>query len=358
MCEHVSQAKSKPINRTKLTNYSKFTLSLATISIGLMKKRLIIFFLSYIYIIGTQAQVRSTFHFLQLPVSSHAAALGGENISIIEDDLSMAWHNPALLSCVADRSLSLHYMAYMDGVGTGSAAYSQVINDRSAWAVGIQFLGYGKMKQTDADGQILGDFSAKDMAFIGMYNYDLSDYWSGGVTAKMLYSHYHIYSSFGIGVDLGLNYYNESSDFSASFAVKNLGAQIKKFDNQRNRLPLDLQFGITKRLAHAPLRLSVTLPLLNDWKASLTDEGKKQKFATVLLNHFIFGLDFCPSDVFYVSLGYNCRRANEMKINGSSHWAGLSAGAGVQVKRVKIAASFAKYHAVGSSLLFNFAMSL
>ena len=125
-----------------------------------MKKVLFIILFSFIYI-GLQAQEgTSTFNFLKLPISSHAAALGGENVSVIEDDLTMAFQNPALLSCVADRTLNLNYMVYMDGVGVGSAAFSKVINDRSAWAVAAQYFGYGKMKQTDPENNILGEFSA------------------------------------------------------------------------------------------------------------------------------------------------------------------------------------------------------
>lgn len=330
---------------------------MATILSTLMKKKLVFILFSFIYI-GIQAQEKSTFNFLKLPISSHAAALGGENVSIIEDDLTMALQNPALLSCVADKTLNLNYMVYMDGVGVGSAAFSKVINERSAWAVAAQYFGYGKMKYTDVEDNILGEFSAKDMNFMGIYNYDLSDYWSGGVTAKMIYSHYQEYSSFGIGVDLGLNYYNENSDFSASVVFKNLGGQIVAYDQKREILPIDIQLGISKRLAHAPFRISITMPMLNNWQSSFTESGEKQKFGTILLNHFVFGIDFNPSNNFYVSLGYNCRRANEMKIDGSSHWAGLSAGAGIQIKRIKIAASYAKYHSVGSSLLFNLAMSM
>ena len=121
---------------------------------------------------------------------------------------------------------------------------------------------------------------------------------------------------------------------------------------------MDIQLGFTKRLAHAPLRISVTMPLLNSWKAIETEEGEKQKFTTVLLNHFILGLDFTPTDNIYVALGYNIRQGNEMKINGSSHWAGITAGAGLHIKRFKVGASYARYHAVGSSLLFNLAMTL
>lgn len=324
-------------------------------------KKVILFTLSVVLSMSSNAQDGSTvFNFLRLPISSHAAALGGENISVIEDDLTMAIQNPALLSCVADKTLNFNYMTYLDGVGVASTAFSRIINDRSSWAVAAQFMGYGDFKETTPENVELGKFSAKDMAFMGIYNYDLSNYWSGGVTAKMIYSNYEKYSSFAIGVDLGLNYYNENADFSFSFVAKNLGGQLVAFDEHRERLPIDLQVGITKRLAHAPLRVSITIPQLINWKSSpySTKDGKEDNFGKILLNHFIIGLDFIPTDNFYVSLGYNCRRGSEMKVNGSSHWAGLALGAGIQIKRIKLGASFAKYHSVGSSLLFNLAMSL
>ena len=49
-----------------------------------------------------QAQIKgagsSVFHFLDLPVSSRLNALGGENVAIADDDISMAFINPALLT--------------------------------------------------------------------------------------------------------------------------------------------------------------------------------------------------------------------------------------------------------------------
>jgi len=47
-----------------------------------------------------------------------------------------------------------------------------------------------------------------------------------------------------------------------------------------------------------------------------------------------------------------------MKVNGSSGWSGMALGAGIQIKKLKIGASYAKYHTSSSSLLFNFAMTL
>lgn len=312
-----------------------------------MLKKNIFIVLLLLFWVRTQAQEdNSVFQFLKLPFSSHAAALGGENISIIEDDLTMAVHNPALLSCVADKTLNLNYTLYIAGVNAASAAFSRVLGDHSTWAVTAQFVNYGTMKETTSENIITGTFSAKDMAFSGIYSYDLSDYWSGGVKANLIYSNYDKFSSFAIGVDLGLNYYHQNSDFSFSMVARNLGGQIVAFEDKREKLPVDVQVGITKRLSHAPFRISATLYNLTDWKNS--------KF----FDHAVIGMDFLPTDNFYVSLGYNFRRTNEMKVADSSHWAGFTAGAGLQIKRFKLGAAYAKYHLSTSSLLFNLSMTL
>jgi len=324
-------------------------------------KQYLLIILSIFLSLAAQAQSGgSVFKFLELPFSSHASALGGDNVSIIEDDITMAIHNPALLSCVVDKTLNLNYMSYIDGVGVGSAAYSRILGERSTWAVAAQYVNYGDFKETNAEDVELGTFSAKDMAFTGIYSYDLSDYWSGGITTKMIYSTYERYSSFAVGVDLGLNYYDENSGYSASIVARNLGGQIKAFDEIRENLPVDLLVGVSRRLSHAPFRLSVTMHNLTDWNSSssTSDTGEKDKFSKVFLNHFILGIDFLPSETTYFSLGYNCKRASEMKINGSSGWSGMALGAGIQIKKLKIGASYAKYHTSSSSLLFNFAMTL
>ena len=71
------------------------------------------------------------FNFLRLPYSSHAAALGGNNISIIEDDLTLVMHNPALLANVSDKTFNLSYMSYMSGCNVGGAAFSKTFGKRS-----------------------------------------------------------------------------------------------------------------------------------------------------------------------------------------------------------------------------------
>ena len=78
-----------------------------------MKKIVLSFFLA---LLATSIQAqdgRTVYNFLRLPVSAHGAALGGNNISLVEDDESMIFHNPSLLSNVSDKTILINYMNYM-----------------------------------------------------------------------------------------------------------------------------------------------------------------------------------------------------------------------------------------------------
>lgn len=296
-----------------------------------------------------QQESRTAYNFLRLPVSAHAAALGGDNISLIADDPTLVFHNPALAASVSDRSLNLNYMNYMEGVNTASASFVKAVNDRATWAVMGQFLDYGSMKETTADNEQTGDFSAKDIMVGGTFAYALTDRIVGGVTAKFITSYIAGYSSVAVGVDLGVNYYHEESDLSLSAVVRNLGGQIKAYEDDFERLPLEVQMGATKKLKGAPLRLSAAMTSLNDWSGSL-------------ISHFNVGLDILIGSNIYIAGGYNFRRADEMKIpeadGESRHGAGLSLGAGLQMERFKLQLAYAKYHVSASSLMVNVTYSL
>lgn len=132
-----------------------------------MKKNIIMaLFVLFSYEIEAQ-ESKTVYNFLRLPVSAHAAALGGENISIDDDDPTLVFHNPALASNVADRSLNLNYMTYMEGVKVASASFVKAFRERATWALEAQYVDYGTMKHTTVDNEVLGDVSAKDIAVGG-----------------------------------------------------------------------------------------------------------------------------------------------------------------------------------------------
>lgn len=298
----------------------------------------------------TKAQdSRTGYNFLRLPVSAHAAALGGDNISIIEDDESMIFNNPALLSSVSDKTINLNYMNYMSGANTASASFNRIIKERASVAASAQFIDYGKMKETDENNIQTGEFSAKDISIAGYFSYMLTDRLAGGITAKFITSDIGDYNSIAMGVDLGLNYYDPEKEWSVSLVAKNLGGQMKAYDDQYDRMPIDIQLGASKRFAHMPFRISATLVDLNhlDYK---------------FINHLVAGVDIIISPTIWVGAGYNFRRANEMKITEtdgeSSHGAGLSFGAGINLERFKLNLAYGKYHVSSSSILINLAYSL
>ena len=310
----------------------------------------------FLSLVAVAQESGTVFNFLNLPVSSHSAALGGKNISLMEDDISLPMQNPALLSNISDKSVGFSFMTYMQGTNTGAAAYSQHVGANGSWGVHAQFVGYGSTKETLVTGEMVGDFSPLDLCVAGQYSPILSNHWVGGVTAKFIYSHYGPYTSCALAADLGLNYYSEKSDFSFSVAARNLGGQIKSFGNERDPLPVDLEMGFTKSLGHAPIRISVTMVDLTRWTSDdYFTTGNKVKAGSILINHFVLGAEWLITNKFYVGLGYNFRRAYEMNAAGSSHAAGLSFGGGVNLKRLKFGVAYAKYHVSAPTLAFTLA---
>lgn len=292
---------------------------------------------------------QTAYNFLRLPVSAHAAAVGGDNVTIVEDDAALMFSNPALLSSVSDKTIGLNVMTYMVGATTASATFNRTVGERASWAVSGQYMNYGKMRHTDANNNQLGEFSARDIGVAGYFSYMLNDRFAGGITAKFLTSHIGDYNSIGAGIDLGLNYYDPEHDWSLSIVAKNLGGQLKAYDDEYDPMPIDIQIGASKRLAHTPLRVSATLVDLTHWKYRF-------------FNHLVLGVDASISQNFWLGLGYNFRRADEMEINttegGSTHLAGFSVGAGLSLNRFKVNLAYGKYHVSSSSLMLNLAFSL
>lgn len=313
-------------------------------------KRAVFAIVMLLSVLDIRAQESQTvYNFLRLPVSAHVAALGGDNITLAEDDATLIFHNPALINNVTDRTVNLNMMTYMEGATTGSASFVRAIGERGTWGVTGQYMSYGTMKETTATGEQTGEFSAKDIAVGGSFAYALSERFTGGITAKFVASYIGQYNSIGAAVDLGLNYYHSESELSVSAVARNLGGQLSAYEDDFERMPLDLQVGVTKRLLRSPLRLSASLVRLNDWEYGL---GK----------HLVVGADLILSPQFYVAVGYNALRAAEMKIEesdgASAHGAGLSIGGGLQLQRLKLHVAYAKYHVSTSSLLFNISYAL
>ncbi len=299
-----------------------------------------------LYAQGAQAQESQTeYNFLRLPVSAHAAALGGENITLIEDDAALTLSNPALAASVSDRTIGLSYMNYMKGVNYGGASFTKVLKEKATVQGGVQYINYGKMKEVDENNIQTGEFSASEIALNATLAYQLGKNFVGGITAKFITSYLGSYNSIAMGVDLGLNYYDPEREWSVSAVAKNLGGQVKAYDDDYGKMPFDLQVGVSKTFEVLPVRLSATLTDLTHYDYSF-------------INHLSLGADILLSQQIWIGAGYNFRRADEMKTQSgtddeSSHGAGLTLGAGINLDRFKLNVAYGKYHVSSSAIMVN-----
>lgn len=128
----------------------------------------------------------------------------------------------------------------------------------------------------------------------GHFSYMLARNLAGGISARFITSYIGDYNSIAMGVDLGLNYYDPEQDLSISAVAKNLGGQLKAYDEEYEKMPIDLQVGATKRFESTPFRILATLVNLNHW-----DSGLKNHLvvgAELLLGESLWlGADIMPA---------------------------------------------------------------
>jgi hypothetical protein len=287
------------------------------------------------------------FHFLGLPASSRLNALGGENVAIADGDLSMAWVNPALLTSETDKVLQLNFAYYLAGTMFGSAMYGHNWGD-NYFAGSVHYLDYGRMDYADENGNLLGGtFTAKDICVHLTYARQLGPYCRVGATIKPVFSAYESYTSFALGADVGGHFQTLDSTFHMGLALRNIGWQLKGFYEEdygqhTEMLPLNLEFGLAYRLAHAPLRFSLTMHNLQHWDLAMRDE--QVKWYDMLFRHTIWALEIVPkSNKFYLTLSYNHRRQREMTLDGTRSLAGFAFGAGVNIKKFRVGFAMSQY---------------
>lgn len=313
-------------------------------------------------LLSVHAQSSSAYNFLNIPTSSHAFALGGNGIAIIDDDITLTDQNPALLGPEIEKQVAFNYMLYMSSGNFAGVRYGMAAGERGAWSAGIRYLNYGKMTRYDQFGVSDGLFSPQDVVFEGTYSHDISDRWRGGINLKMVYSNYDSYSAFAMAADIGVNYYDDEHDLSFSAVIKNAGGQLKRFHTAYDRLPFDIQIGYMQGIGSSPFSIAITATNLTRWRLPYythpkNDSGsgsvEKSNFGSNLFRHLIFGLQYAPSNNFYAALAYNYKTRTDMSTYQQSFFSGFSLGVGFKVKGFNVGVAYGMPHKSASSLMLN-----
>lgn len=305
----------------------------------------------------------NVYEFLNLTHSGLVSSLGGANVSLRTSDLNLAYHNPALLFPDMDKSLSLNYVNYFAGINYGMTMYAKSFSGLGNFAAGLTYLNYGSFKEADESGNITGSFSAAEYALSLIYSREIDSLFSVGVNLKPVLSHLERYTSFGIALDIGAAYHSRNNLFSAGVTIKNAGLQITTYDGEnREKLPFEIQAGLSQRLAHAPFRFSLTLRHLEKFDLthryeSTSNPGtfpgdqtaKGSGFFENALRHVIIGTELIPHKNFYVSAGYNYQKRRELQIESKVSTVGFSWGFGINTSLLSIGFGRATFHLAGAS---------
>jgi hypothetical protein len=229
----------------------------------------------------------------------------------------------------------------------GSAMYGHNWGD-NYFAGSVHYLDYGRMDYADENGNLLGGtFTAKDICVHLTYARQLGPYCRVGATIKPVFSAYESYTSFALGADVGGHFQTLDSTFHMGLALRNIGWQLKGFYEEdygqhTEMLPLNLEFGMAVRFAHAPLRFSLTMNDLQRWDvAPLEDEVK---WYDMLFRHTVWAIDIVPkNERFMLTVSYNHRRQAEMTINDVKSLAGFAFGAAFKVHKFRLGFAMSQY---------------
>jgi hypothetical protein len=326
----------------------------------MVKKGFIILLLLISARVFSQTGGDNVYEFLNLTHSGLVSSLGGSNVSLPAPDLNMAYHNPALLSAAMDKNLTISYVNYFAGINYGMSMYARSFPAAGNFAAGITYLNYGSFTESDESGNITGSFKAAEYAMSLIWSRPIDSLFTFGANLKPVLSHLERYTSFGLALDAGVSYLSRNRLFSAGLVLKNIGLQITTYTGDtREKLPFEIQAGLTQRLAHAPFRFSLTLRHLEKFDLTHTyDDNSVQSGTTAssasgfgenLLRHMVLGAEVIPHKNFYFSAGYNYQRRREMQIESKVAAVGFSWGFGINTSYLSLGFGRASYHLAGAS---------
>ena len=311
----------------------------------------------------------NTYDFMSLTNSARMAALGGNQVAINDSlDLNVSYNNPSLLKPDMKNQLAINYVDYFAGVNYGYAAYSFGIPLPGNVAVGMHYINYGKFIEALASGEKTGaTFNAAEYALniIWSNNYKQFTY---GINLKPILSSFESYQSIGFAADLGITHFSKNQNTVVALVARNIGTQITTYYDgaQKESIPFDLQFGISQKLAHAPIRLAATMQHLQKWDLAKPTEDNtgsstvytEDKFTKKFMRHLLLGVELLPSPNFTIRAGYNYQLRQEMKLDAKMSTVGFSWGFGFRISRFAINYGSARYHLAGSSNLISVAINL
>ncbi|WP_313375047.1 type IX secretion system protein PorQ [Chishuiella sp.] len=289
--------------------------------------------------------------FLNITTSARQAALGGNAQTSWDADPNSSLWNPALMNREMHGQFALNYVSYIADVNFGTFSTVYEIDQENYLSLHGQYVDYGKLVGADQNGNLTGDFKASDAAITLGYARVIGDYWTLGANLKYINSTIETYKSSAIAADLGLSYHDFDKNINISFVVRNLGGQLQTYSGTTEKMPTQINLGLSHRLEHVPLEFTLSLHDLQKFDISQTynKNGEEVTFGRKIIDHVSVGGELFPDSDFNMRLGYNFKRGNDLSVDGIRSLSGFTYGFGLRINAFRFEYGHANYHKSGGS---------
>lgn len=285
----------------------------------------------------------SEFGFLRLDTSARSAALGSSLTSVLSNDATGFYYNPALGNRAASSQLMASYTNFIADSQVGSIAYSHHIDELASVSAGVRYVDWGSFDGRDEQGLSTGEFAARDVALTVGLATALTERIRYGVNLHLIYSAIESARATAAAADVGVQAHWPEHGWSVATSVHHVGRTLSDFGTASTSLPVDWRFGVAKELAYLPLQISVTGYDLHNFGTALDDEPPLGQ----ALAHLTFGLEMDLGDVLTVRTGYNHRRSRELVLNDRLDWAGFGGGFGIDLGLLRADYAFTSWSSFG-----------
>jgi len=220
-----------------------------------MKKAALL--LTIIFLISTNrpGHGQALFQGLNHPINARGWGMGSATASQFNSGSGLLY-NPATLA----RSANLWQFNYTKFVldiysSTGFFIYKAPI--RGKIGLLMQYLDYGSFTERDRSGNETGSYSVNDLAFRLSYGFQLTRRLSIGASCGYVQSNLDALTAKALLGSFGLHYFNETNNLAIGISYHNFGKLLQGYANDEEGIPATVMIGISKKLEHLPMILSI-----------------------------------------------------------------------------------------------------
>jgi hypothetical protein len=199
--------------------------------------------------------------FLKLGAGARASGMGEAHIALADDASAIYW-NPAGLCKIEGWSMNVMHVLWWDDVTYDWVGYGHRVNETDVLGVGVQYMGYGGIDQTNDIGAKTGQFTPNDMAGIFSYGRNVGMFCVGG-SMKYVQSKITRTAS-AIAFDFGGTYEAVEDKLELAGTINNIGSGLRYIEEE-TPLPMSIKIGAGYAMKeNVKFALDMVMPNDND----------------------------------------------------------------------------------------------